>query len=228
MEHNGLSVTGLEVLPVLRRTTRPPRWSAWKSCGAILHLHPYLEEQMFVIRTEHHSLRWVLNLSDAQGRFARWRLLLLEFDYEVQYHPGALHHGADMMSRLRSEDPAIAEPTDEIDTEVPCSALAHSPLVTGSEELHTPGERDPYLVHPDVLRYAKPRIRVLYTSASTWEPILSSMLIKTDSLESSSLPGSFNSPSLTSRIYHSPSPSSTMSRYLAVRKMSLAKWMRQT
>jgi hypothetical protein len=90
-------------------------------------------------------------LSDAQGRLARWRLRLLEFDYEVQYHPGALHHRADMMSRLRSEDTAIAEPPDEIDTEVPCFALAHSPLVTGNEDLHPPGKRDPSLVHPDVL-----------------------------------------------------------------------------
>jgi hypothetical protein len=68
----------------------------------ILHLRPYIEGQTFVIRTDHLSLRWVLNLSDAQGRIARWRLRLLEFDYEVQYHPGALNHGADMMSRLRS------------------------------------------------------------------------------------------------------------------------------
>jgi hypothetical protein len=94
---------------------------------------PYLEGQKFVIRTEHHSLRWVINFSDAKGRLTWWRLRLLEFNYEVQYHPGALHHGADMMSRLRSKDPAIAEHTDEIDTEVPCYALAHSPLVTGSE-----------------------------------------------------------------------------------------------
>jgi RNase H-like domain found in reverse transcriptase len=86
---------------------------------AILHLIPYLEKQKFIIRTDHHSLRWVLNLSDAQGRLARWRLRLLEFDFEVQYHPGALHLGADMMSRLQSEDPAIAEPTQAVDTEVP-------------------------------------------------------------------------------------------------------------
>ena len=122
---------------------------------AILHLRPYLEGQKFIIRTDHHSLRWVLNLSDAQGRLARWRLRLLEFDYEVQYHPGALHHGADTMSRLRSEDPVVAEPTDEIDTEVPCFALAHSPLVTGREELHTPGQRDPSIVHPEFLRCAQ-------------------------------------------------------------------------
>jgi hypothetical protein len=35
-----------------------------------------------------------------------------------------LHYGAGMMSRLQSEDPAIAEPTQAVDTEVPCFALA--------------------------------------------------------------------------------------------------------
>jgi hypothetical protein len=38
---------------------------------AILHLRPYLKQQKFTIRTDHHSLRWVLDLSDAQGRLAR-------------------------------------------------------------------------------------------------------------------------------------------------------------
>jgi hypothetical protein len=56
-----------------------------------------------------------------------------------------------MISRLLSEDPAIAEPPDEIDTEVPCFALVHLPLVTGNEELRPPGKRDPSLVHPDVI-----------------------------------------------------------------------------
>jgi hypothetical protein len=37
---------------------------------AILQLRPYLEGKSFVIRTDHNSLRWVLNLADAQGRLA--------------------------------------------------------------------------------------------------------------------------------------------------------------
>jgi Integrase zinc binding domain len=46
-----------------------------------------------------------------------------------------------MMSRLQSEDPAIAEPTQAVDTEVPCFALAD--------------ERDPSLFHPHDLRAAQ-------------------------------------------------------------------------
>jgi hypothetical protein len=43
---------------------------------AVLQLRPYLKGERFVIRTDHHSIRCVLNLSDAQGRLARWRLRL--------------------------------------------------------------------------------------------------------------------------------------------------------
>jgi RNase H-like domain found in reverse transcriptase len=67
---------------------------------AIVQLRPNLEGEHFIIRTDQHSLRWVLDLADAQGRLARWRLRLPEFYFEVQYAPGRSHHGADVMSRL--------------------------------------------------------------------------------------------------------------------------------
>jgi hypothetical protein len=90
---------------------------------AILQLRPYLEGQRFLVRIDHNSLRWVLNLSDAQGRLARWRLRLLDFNYEVQYSPGKHHHGADTMSRVKPSDPDVAMPSDSIDTEIPCFAM---------------------------------------------------------------------------------------------------------
>jgi hypothetical protein len=87
---------------------------------SILHLRPYLESRHFVVRTDHNSLRWVLNLADAQGRLARWRLRLLEFDFEVQYSPGASHHAADTLSRLRGCDSDISLSEDPVDIDVPC------------------------------------------------------------------------------------------------------------
>jgi RNase H-like domain found in reverse transcriptase len=86
---------------------------------AILQLRPYLDGKRFFIRTDHNSLRWVLNLAAAQGRLARWILRLLEFDFEVQYSPGKARHGADTMSRLPSTDPEIKSPLRAIDTEIP-------------------------------------------------------------------------------------------------------------
>ncbi len=98
-------------------------WSRWltpaernysttdKECLAVvwsvLLLRPYLEDVQFTVRTDHHALRWVLELgnSPAHGRLERWRLRLLEFDFNVQYRPGAQHHAADAMSRLETEGP---------------------------------------------------------------------------------------------------------------------------
>jgi RNase H-like domain found in reverse transcriptase len=91
---------------------------------AVLQLRPYLEGKHFVIRTDHNSLRWVLNLADAQGRLSRWRLRLLDFDFEVQYAPDKEHNGADTLSRLRPSDRSLAEPPTAVDTEIPCFGVS--------------------------------------------------------------------------------------------------------
>ena len=47
---------------------------------AVVILRPYLEGTEFTIRTDHDSLKWLLNLSDATGRLQRWRLRLQQFE----------------------------------------------------------------------------------------------------------------------------------------------------
>jgi hypothetical protein len=39
--------------------------------------------------------------------------------------PGRSHHGADMMSRLQSSDPTLSDPSDPVDTEIPCFDISH-------------------------------------------------------------------------------------------------------
>jgi len=53
-------------------------------------------------RTEHSSLRWLLNMDSTQGRVSRWRLRLAEFRHKVCTRPGREHHCADAMSGPRS------------------------------------------------------------------------------------------------------------------------------
>jgi hypothetical protein len=62
--------------------------------------------------TDHQALRWVLKLADAQGRLARWRLRLAEFDFQVEYRPGASNHAADTMSRLTTNSSLPVPPAD--------------------------------------------------------------------------------------------------------------------
>jgi len=85
-------------------------------------LLPYLDEQEFLIRTDHSNLQWLLNMDSAQGRVARWRLRLSDFRYKACTRPGTEHHCADAMSRL----PTLAPDRSVIPEEIPCLALADS------------------------------------------------------------------------------------------------------
>jgi RNase H-like domain found in reverse transcriptase len=51
---------------------------------AVTHLRPYMEGNSFTVQMDHHALRWVMNLSNAQGRLSRWRLRLAEIDFKVE------------------------------------------------------------------------------------------------------------------------------------------------
>ena len=85
-------------------------------------LRPYLEGQEFLIRTDHSSLRCLMNMDSAEGRVARWRLRLSQFRYVVCTSPGREHHCADAMSCL----PTLAPDRSVIPEEVTCLALADS------------------------------------------------------------------------------------------------------
>jgi len=67
---------------------------------AISLLRPYLEGKHFIVRTDHDSLTWILSITPSEGRLARWRLRLAEFDFEVKYRPGIKNVVPDSLSRL--------------------------------------------------------------------------------------------------------------------------------
>ena len=83
---------------------------------AVLTLRPYLEGSHFIVRTDHNALRWMMTLNDPTGRLMRWRLRLLEFDYEIVYRPGRVHQVPDALSRLIR---AGEDEEEDIDEELP-------------------------------------------------------------------------------------------------------------
>jgi RNase H-like domain found in reverse transcriptase len=92
-----------------------------KECLDIAWAVTHLERQNFTVVTDHQALRWVMKLSDAQGRLARWRLRLAELDFQVEYRPGSSNHAADTMSRLEPPSPTLLD--EPIDTDIPVLAL---------------------------------------------------------------------------------------------------------
>ena len=56
----------------------------------------------FTLRTDHSSLRWLLNFKDAEGMIGRWLAHLSEFRLEhsqIQHRAGVKHINADALSR---------------------------------------------------------------------------------------------------------------------------------
>ena len=63
------------------------------------HYKYYLQGKKFVVRTDHSSLRWMLNQKDLQDQLARWIQKLSTYDFDIEFRPGKKHGNADAMSR---------------------------------------------------------------------------------------------------------------------------------
>ena len=61
----------------------------------------YLWGTEFRIRTDHSSLRWLLNFKDADGMLARWLAKLSQYNFHLEYREGKSHLNADALSRRR-------------------------------------------------------------------------------------------------------------------------------
>ena len=110
----------------------------------ILILRPYLEGTNFTVRTDHDSLRWLLNITDVSGRLARWRLRLAEFDYSVVNRPGVKHQAPDALSRLLTS----GDDQSPLDDDIPCFITDTD---SNEEELDHRMEDDYSLTEEEVL-----------------------------------------------------------------------------
>jgi hypothetical protein len=66
---------------------------------ACKHFRPYLLGRKFQIVTDHKGLIWIFNVKDPSSRLMRWKLLVEEYDYEIQYRAGNRNCNADSLSR---------------------------------------------------------------------------------------------------------------------------------
>ena len=74
-----------------------------KECLAIVeyikYFRHYLYGQKFTVVTDHQALTWLHTTKDIGSRLMRWRLRLLEYEYDIKYKPGKTNKNADALSR---------------------------------------------------------------------------------------------------------------------------------
>ena len=76
-----------------------------------------------------HSLRWLHHLKNPISRLVRWALEL-EYDYEIVYWKGALHHVSDALSR------AFESNTNEGDNVIVSLIItANAPIIDNTDDL---------------------------------------------------------------------------------------------
>jgi len=66
---------------------------------AVRYFRPYLFGRHFKIKTDHKPLKWLANLKEPNSKLVRWKLLLSEYDFEIDYIKGKDNVVADALSR---------------------------------------------------------------------------------------------------------------------------------
>lgn len=67
-------------------------------------LRSYFERTRFVVITNYHALKFILSSVKATGKLARWRLQLLEYDFEIIHRSGDEHQTSEALWRLPTEE----------------------------------------------------------------------------------------------------------------------------
>ena len=75
-----------------------------KECLAVVWatelFRPYLYGKVFTVITDHVALKWLLTFKGDNQRLLRWSLRLQEYQFDVQYRPGARQQHVDALSRI--------------------------------------------------------------------------------------------------------------------------------
>ena len=65
-----------------------------------VHFRMYLWGRPFLLRTDHASLRWLINFKDPEGMLARWISVLDVYDFDIQHRAGNKHANVDGLTRI--------------------------------------------------------------------------------------------------------------------------------
>ncbi|XP_076297797.1 uncharacterized protein LOC143217410 [Lasioglossum baleicum] len=65
----------------------------------VIYFRPYVYGTKFTLVTDHRPLVWLHSVKDPTSRLIKWKLRLLEYDYQVVHKSGKINKNADALSR---------------------------------------------------------------------------------------------------------------------------------
>ncbi|MGB8816241.1 MAG: reverse transcriptase domain-containing protein [Minisyncoccia bacterium] len=124
---------------------------------AIKTFRHYLHGVRFHLITDHSALRWLIDTPHTGGQYARWAMILQEYDFEVVHRAGQIHQNADALSRqpLPSDEDTTGARLDDDSAHVhACSAILASRPTTDSLGIRGGGGHAALAVMADALHEA--------------------------------------------------------------------------
>ena len=101
---------GEHMIAYASRGTRnaEPNYGATKlECLAIVwavrKFRHYLIGKKFTLITDHSALKWLWNQPDPHGLFARWLMIMQEYEFETVHYKGKKHNNVDALSRIPAQ-----------------------------------------------------------------------------------------------------------------------------
>jgi transposase InsO family protein len=71
---------------------------------AVRMFRQHLQGTAFELVTDHQPLLWIMKAKQLSGQYARWQMMLQEYDFEIKHRAGANHQNADVLSRFPRRD----------------------------------------------------------------------------------------------------------------------------
>ena len=96
---------------------------------SVLHWRNYLLGRKFQIRTDHRSLKYLLEQRITTMDQQRWIVKLMGYDYEILYRPGIDNKAADALSRVHGELAALSSPQHSWLTEIHKEGRTHPEML---------------------------------------------------------------------------------------------------
>jgi len=142
------------VLNGAQRNYCPTRRELLAVVMSLQHFRHYLLGSKIMLRTDHHSLKWLNGFKRPEGILARWLETLAEFDYTIEHRAGRLHCNADGVSRTMCKQcvgkqvktPWVDEfeRSDQLTDPLSVNALTFEPEIS-NDEMVTLQSQDPTL-----------------------------------------------------------------------------------